>query len=148
MAADPATATMLLMAASTASTGAGLYASRQQQKSEMAFLEAETERARLAATDEALRSAQGFRQALASQLALSSLRSGTGGSLVRQFGAQSLSNFLSDQDVLGRRRQFIDIASQAKGAQIKADRFARDLSGVGSLLTTGLNMVNLNPSGQ
>lgn len=147
MAADPVTATGLLIAGSAASTGLGLISSRQQQKQEMAFLEAETERARLAATDEALVRARGFREALASQLALSSLRSGTGGSLVRQFGAQSISNFLSDQDVMGRRKQFINIASQAKGAQIKADRFARDVSGIGSLLTTGLNMVNLNPSG-
>jgi len=148
MAGDPLSTGLLI--ASAATTGVGLVQSRQQERVELAFLEAQTERSRLEATDVALQQAQGFRAALASQLAISSLRSGTGGSLVRQFGAASVSNFLRDQDVLGRRKDFIDIAASNTRAQIKANRFSRDISSIGSLIGQGIQSVNLNvlsPSG-
>jgi hypothetical protein len=138
------TALVVTLAASGVSTGAGLLASREQERVDLAFLEAETERAKLEATDEAIVRAKGFREALASQLAISSLRSGSGGSLVRQFGAVSVSNFLKDQDVLSRRKEFIDIASQSNRAQIRANRFGRDISSIGSLLSSGVQSINLN----
>lgn len=141
--ADGALTTTLLVV-SAANTGLGLLSSREQARIESQFLEAETERARLEATDVALSHAQGFRQALASQLAISSLRSGTGGSLVRQFGATSVANFLKDQEVLGRRREFIDIAAGANRSNIRANRFNRDISSIGSLVGQGIQAINFN----
>ena len=69
------------MLTAAASTGFSLRESRSQEKLELASLEAETEAAKLEATDEALTRTKSFRHALASQLALASLRSGAGGSL-------------------------------------------------------------------
>lgn len=142
MTGEPITTTLLV--ASAATTGAGLLASQQQEKTELAFLDAQTERAKLAATDQALNESKTFRRALASQLALSSLRSGAGGSLVRQFGAESVSNFLKDQDVLNRRKEFIDVAAQSERSQIKSNRFNRDISAIGNLVKSGLNTVNFS----
>lgn len=142
MAADPVTATLL--AASAASTGAGLFASRKQSKLEQANLRLETEQAKLAGAETALASARDFRSSLASQLAISSLRSGAGGSLVRQFGSTSMANFLADQGALERKQKFIDLSSGMGSAGIKSQRFARDFSAIGSLLSSGLESINLN----
>ena len=145
MTGEPVSSTLLIsLAASAASTGFGLAASRQQEKSDLAFLAAETEQAKLSAADTALNQAQTFRRALASQLAISSLRSGSGGSLIRQFGANSISGFLKDQDVLGRRKDFIDLASSSNRAQIRGNRFARDVNSLGSLVGESLQSINFN----
>lgn len=141
MTGEPISTTLLV--ASAASTGAGLLSSRQQEKTELRALEAETERAKLEATDMAVVQAKTFRQALASQIALSSLR-GAGGSLARQFGAQSMANFLQDQGILERRKQFIDTASLQKKADIKAGRFGRDISAIGGLISSGMGSLNLS----
>lgn len=142
MAADPITATLLL--ASAASTGAGLYASRNQEKLDTMILKAETAQAKLAGAETALLAAKDFRSSLASQLALSSLRSGAGGSLVRQFGSESMANFLQDQGVLQNKQKYIDISSNLQQSQIRANRFSRDVSSIGSLLQGGLQAINLN----
>jgi hypothetical protein len=145
MSADPITTGLIISAAaSSVSTGLGMKANRQQQKIELAMLEAETESAKLQASEEAFESARSFRQALASQLAISSLRSGTGGSLVRQFGAASISNMLRDQEVFGRRQKFIDIAASSSRAQIKSNRFSKDISGLGGLLEAGVSSLNFS----
>lgn len=144
---DPGTAAIGLMVASAASTGLGLVQSRQQEKLELASLQLEAETAKTQATDEALVRAKSFREALASQLAISSLRGGTGGSLVRQFGAVSVSNFLKDQDVLGKRQQYIDIATSLNRASITSGRFGRDISSIGGLVQSGFGAMNLNALG-
>lgn len=142
MAADPITATLLV--ASAAATGGSIFASKNQARNEMAMLNAETERAKLEATDLALAQTQSFRKALASQLALSSLRGGSGGSLMRQFGAESIANFLKDQGVLDRKKAFIDVAAQSQQATIKGNQFSRNASAIGSLVGGGLQSVNLS----
>ena len=133
-----------LLVASAASTGAGLMSSGQQQKVELSRIKTETEAAKLQATEEAFVGAQNFRQALASQLALSSLRSGAGGSLVRQFGATSISNMFGDQRTFERRKTFIDMSANLSRANAMTARFSSGLSSIGGLLSTGLQSVNLS----
>ena len=142
MAGDPVLTTLLL--ASAASTGFGLSASRQQEKLDIATLDAETQRAKLVAAEGAANQAKGFRNALSSQLALSSLRSGAGGSLVRQFGAESMSNFLQDQRAITSKQKFIDMSSDLRRSQIKSNRFSRDVSSIQSLLSGGIDAINFN----
>ena len=142
MTGEPVSTTLLV--ASAASTGLGLVSSRQQEKLDLATLNAETERAKLVASEQAASQAVGFRNSLASQLALSSLRAGAGGSLVRQFGAESFSNFLADQRAIGSKQRFIDASADLGRAQARSNRFSRDVSSVSSLLSTGIDAVNLN----
>lgn len=133
-----------LLVASAASTGAGIMSSGQQKKIEMSRIQTETEAAKLQATEEAYAGAQSFRQALSSQLALSSLRSGAGGSLVRQFGATSISNMFADQGNFERRKSFIDMSANISRANASTARFSSGLSSIGGLLSQGLQSVNLS----
>ena len=133
--------TGILLAASAASTGAGLLASKQQSKLELASLNAETSRAKEVAAEQGLQSARTFRGALSSQLALSSLQ---GGSAVRQFGAESFANFLQDQKAIKSKQKFLDISKDLSTAQSKSQRFSRDVNSITSLLTSGMQSVNLN----
>lgn len=133
-----------LLIASAASTGASMIASGKQEKLDLAMINAETERAKLQATDQALVQAQTFRQALASQLAISSLRSGGGGSIARQFGAQSVANFLRDQNALQSTKNFIDIASKGNIATAKSQRLTRDFNAINNLINTGMGAINLS----
>ena len=140
MTGEPIT-TSLLLAASAASTGAGLMASKQQSKLDTATLNLETSRAKEVAAEQGLASAKTFRGALSSQLALSSLQ---GGSAVRQFGAESFANFLQDQGAIKSKQKFIDVSKDLGTADIKSKRFSRDVNSITSLLTSGLDAVNLN----
>lgn len=133
-----------LLALSAASTGAGMAQSRAQQRLETATIKADTEMAKLQTQERAYQTSQNFRKALASQLALSSLRGATGTSLTRQFAAESISNMLADQKSFDRRQRFLDTAAGMQRSQAKANRFARDFSSVGSLLTAGIGAVDLN----
>lgn len=142
MSVDPITLTLLSAAA--ASTGGGILASGKQAKLEQARIGLETEQAKLAGAETALQSARSFRSNLSSQLALSSLRSGAGGSLVRQFGSTSMANFLADQGALANKQKFIDISSGNLSAGVKAKKFSNDFSAIGSLLTGGVEAINFN----
>ena len=141
MSADPATATFLMMAASMA---AGKVSSMNQSKVDNALIKAETSRAKLIGSETALNATQTFRGALSSQLALSSLRGGAGGSMVRQFGASSMANFLQDQGALESRNKFLDVAEQLKTAGAKSSLFSKDVSNMSSLLMKGADSINGN----
>ena len=137
---------LLLMAASTVSTVGGLYASSKQAKLDRAINNAETERAKLAGAETALVAASDFRSALSSQLAISSLRGGSGGSLAAQFGSASVANFMSDQRSLASQQKFIGIKSDITDAEIGSKRLARDTKSIGNLLSAGSDYMNLNKS--
>jgi len=134
--------TIALLVASAAATAGGLSASASQFRLDIATITAETEAAKLQATEQALSQAQSFTQALASQLALSAMREGAGGSLVRQFGAESVSNMLADQRSFSRQQSFIDISSQLSRAGARTARFKRNVSSLSSLFSQGLGSVN------
>jgi len=142
MTGEPVSTALLL--ASAASTGVGLYASGKQKKLDRAINAAETEHARLAGAQTALTASQDFRTALSSQLAIASLRGGSGGSLAQTFGSKSIANFLSDQRSLESQQKFLGIRSDIKNAEIKNQRLARDVSSVGSLLSSYSGAINLN----
>lgn len=144
MAADPVSAGLLLMAASTVSTVGGLYSSKQQEKLDRSINAAETERAKLAGAETALVASRDFRTALSSQLAIASLRGGSGGSLATTFGSKSISNFMADQRSLESQQKFLSIKSDLRNAEIGSQRFARDISSIGSLLKAGSQAVNIN----
>jgi len=142
MTGEPVSSALLLMSAAT--TGAGLFASAQQQKLDRSINAAETEHARLAGAETALTASRDFRTALSSQLAIASLRGGSGGSLAQTFGSRSISNFLSDQRALQSQQKFLGIKSDIRNAEINSQRLSRDLSSVGSLLGTASQSINLN----
>jgi hypothetical protein len=142
MTGEPVSSALLLMSAAT--TGVGLYASSQQEKLDRSINAAETEHARLAGAETALTASRDFRTALSSQLALASLRGGSGGSLAQTFGSRSIANFLSDQRSLESQQKFLGIKSNIRNAEIGSQRLARDVSSVGSLLSTGYEAINLN----
>lgn len=142
MSIDPVSAGLL--AASVGSTGLGLANSKSQQRVEMASIGADAEAARLQTQEQAFQTSQNFRKALSSQLALSSLRGAAGSSMTRQFAAESVANMLADQRGFERKQQFINTATSLRSAQAKSARFGRDISAIGSLLTTGINAVQLN----
>ena len=145
MTGEPVSSTaLLLMAASTVTTAGGLYASSKQEKLDKAINAAETERARLSGAETAMVASRDFRTALSSQLAIDSLRGGAGGSLAQTFGSQSIANFLSDQRSLESQQKFLGIRSDIKNAEIKNQRLARDVSSVGSLLSSYSGAINLN----
>ncbi len=144
MAADPVSAGLLLMASATVSTVGGLYSSKQQEKLDRSINAAETERAKLAGAETALIASRDFRTALSSQLAIASLRGGSGGSLATTFGAKSISNFMADQRSLESQQKFLSIKSDLRNAEIGSQRFARDISSIGSLLKAGSQAVNIN----
>jgi len=143
MTGEPVSSALLLMA-SAATTGAGLYASKQQAKLDRSINAAETERAKLAGAETALVASRDFRTALSSQLAIASLRGGSGGSLSSTFGSKSIANFLSDQRSLESQQKFLGIRSDIRNAEIGSQRLSRDAKSVGSLLSAGLDYVNLN----
>lgn len=114
----------------------------QQQKLEREALRLNREQAEARAAQQSAVHAQNFRQALASQVALTSMRGGSG-SLGMQFGQQAYRTFLEDQEAirLGEKvteAQYklgkLDIANKAKARGTKA------LSGVMS----SFDALNLN----
>jgi len=147
--ADGGVSTLLIAAAASqaVATGAGIVMNEKQKKAELAQVNAERERAKLEATDQALTQTQNFRQALASQLALSSLRSGSGGSLVRQFAAGSVSNYLKDQKAIDNQKKFIDVAANANKANIRSRALGQNISAISSLIGSATNAVAFSGGG-
>lgn len=145
MTGDPVTTTLLVSAAtSAASAGLGIASSKKQSKLDQSQLKLQTEQARLAASDQALTQTRDFRQALASQLAISSLRGGSGGSLMRQFGATSMANFLDDQKSLQSKRRFIEASASSERSGILSRQLSRDINAVGGLLESSFQQVNFS----
>lgn len=138
------TAGLLLLAGSTLASAGGLYASSKQEKLEKSLNAAETERAMLSGSETALNASKDFRTALSSQLAINSLRGGSGGSLAAQFGAESIANFMSDQRALASQQQFLPIQRDIKNAESSSKRLARDTRTIGSFLKSGSDYINLN----
>ena len=141
MSANPLSASMLALSA--ASTGLGLIGSKRQEKLDIATIRAESESAKNQAAQQALASSQGFRQALASQLAISSLR-GSGGSISRQFASQSISNMLGDSRAFEQQQKSIDLGAGIQKAQAKSNKFTRNVNSIGGLLGAGVQSVNLS----
>ena len=122
------TAATALKAAAVASVGIGAYtgyqqvqAAKTQQIVDESAIRLQTEQTRLQASRQAASSARNFRQALASQVALSQFRGGAG-SLTRQFSSEAFSSFLEDQGAISRGLRVNDIRSMNLRANAAAKR--------------------------
>ena len=131
MAGDPVTIAIAFAAASTAVSGVSLIGQREASKNQYmvdsANIELQKEQAKLQAAEAAQQHASGFRKALASQVALASMRGGSG-SVLRQFGSESFSNFLQDQEAIKRGVRLADIAALNRQAEASGLRAASELN--------------------
>ncbi len=147
----PAAVAIAFAAAATAVAGATYVGQKQaasnQLKIDEAGIELQREQSRLQAAEAGQQHAVGFRKALASQVALASMRGGAG-SVVRQFGSESYSNFLNDQEAIKRGVRLADLQSTHAYAQAYANRSASNLRATSQFATSTLNAWNLSGIGQ
>lgn len=138
----PAAVAIAFAAASTAVAGATYVGQRQAAKTQLTLdesaIELNREHARLQAAEQSLVHATGFRKALASQVALASLRGGAG-SVTRQFTSESYGNFLRDQEAIKRGVKLSDLQSLNYLSQAYANRSAANLKGASQFASTTLN---------
>lgn len=143
----PEVAALAFAAAATSTAAVGYFSERSAAKNQFkideAGIELRREQARLQAAETASSSALNFRKALASQVALASFRGGSG-SLVRQFGAESYSNFAQDQAAIKRGERLIDVRAKNEYAQAAANKKARTLGAATKAIGTSLNSFNFN----
>jgi len=144
---DPVTGMALLLTAQTGLTGAGMAASRQQAKADKQRIKTEAAVARERNAAESLQAARNFRQSLSSQLAIASLRSMGGGSIVRQFGAQAMGTSYRDEEEFARRERLIGVQEKFGIAGAKTSSMARQAQGIGQLLQSGVSAISLSSSG-
>jgi hypothetical protein len=138
------------LAFAAAATGVSAYgyvsernAANSQYKMDEAAIELQRQQAHYQAAEQANASAGGFRKALASQVALASMRGGSG-SLVRQFGGESYSNFLKDQEAIKRGGKLIDVQALNQTAQAKANRSSRKTNAALGAISSSINAWNVN----
>lgn len=108
-----------------------------------AALRLNQEQARVQAAEKSAVHARQFRQALATQVALASFRSG-GGSIARQVGAESLSNFLQDQEAIQTGLDISETQGAIQKANLSANTAARDIKIVTRTAAKGFEGLNLN----
>lgn len=116
-------------------------ANQAQGSLETAALNLQMEQARHSAAEQSSIHATNFRKSLASQIALTSMRGGSG-SVMTQFGQESYRNFLLDQQAIGVGLSI----KEASGGIARADiagrgelREAKAFSSAVSSATQGLN---------
>lgn len=138
----PAAVAIAFAAASTAVAGASYVGQRRAAQNQFiideAGIELQRESSRLQAAEQASIHASGFRKALASQVALASLRGGAG-SVTRQFTSESYGNFLRDQEAIKRGVRLSEIQSLHALAQAGANRSAANIKGLTQFASTAVN---------
>lgn len=95
------------------------------------------------AADTAATHAGTFRQALASQVALTTMRGGSG-SLATQFGNQAYRTFIEDQNAIEAGVKVADIQSQIGLADLTARTEAQQTAAVGKAASSAFEGVNIN----
>lgn len=135
-----------LVGASLGGSLGGFYdsytASETQHKVDTAAIKLNQAQAHAKAADAAATHAANFRQALASQVALTSMRGG-GGSLGIQFATQAYQTFSQDQAAIEAGVKVADVQSQISEADATARRDAAQLSS-GSRVLSALDSINLS----
>ena len=138
----PAAVAIAFAAASTAVAGASYIGQRRAAQNQFiideAGIELTREHSRLQAAEQAAIHATGFRKALASQVALASLRGGAG-SVVRQFTSESYGNFIRDQDAIKRGVRIAELNSLNQLAQAYGNKSASNIRGLTQFASTTLN---------
>lgn len=113
-----------------------------QSKLEAAAIKLNQAQYHAKASAEAAIHAENFRQALASQVAISSMRGGSG-SLGIQFGNQAYRTFVEDQQAIEAGVKVADVQSQIGLADSTARRDAARTASVSQLISS-FNSINLN----
>ncbi len=138
------------LAFAAAATGVSAYgyvsersAANNQYKIDEASIELQRQQAHLQSAENANANATSFRKALASQVALASMRGGSG-SLIRQFGGESYGNFLKDQEAIKRGGKLIDVQALNQTAQAKANRSYRKTTAAINAVGNSVNAWNVN----
>jgi len=143
----PEVAAIAFAAAATGVAGVGYLSERNaantQYKIDEASIELQRQQAHLQSAESANANATSFRKALASQVALASMRGGSG-SLIRQFGGESYGNFLKDQEAIKRGGRLIDIQAMNQTAQAKANRTSRKVNAGINAVGSSINAWNVN----
>ena len=133
--------------AAIGSAAAGFFgettAGKIQGTLDQAALNLNREQARLKAAETAAIHASNFRQALASQVSLASMRGGSG-SLTAQFGQESFSNFLRDQKAIELGLQVSEAQGDITQAGLSAAQSKRDLAAATRFGQTAFSGINLN----
>jgi hypothetical protein len=117
-------------------------ASGTQHKVDTAVIKLNQAQYHAKASEAAATHAANFRQALASQVAISSMRGGSG-SLGIQFGNQAYQTFAQDQKAIESGVKVADVQTQLSEADSSARRDASILS-AGSRVLSALDSINLN----
>jgi hypothetical protein len=141
----PAAVAIAFAAASTAVAGASYISQRRAADAQFTLdesaIELSREHARLQAAEQSAIHASGFRKALASQVALASLRGGAG-SVTRQFTSESYSNFFKDQEAIKRGVRLSDLQSLYALSQASANKSATKIKGLTQFAGTTINAWN------
>lgn len=117
-------------------------ASNAQHKIDTATIKLNQAAFHAKAADAAATHAQNFRQALASQVALTGMRGGSG-SLGIQFGNQAYQTFAQDQAAIEAGVKVADVQSQLSEADATARRDSSRIA-AGSRVLSALDSINLS----
>lgn len=135
--AAPAVAAVAVVAAAAYSAAQENKAAGTQQRLDDAATTLNLANRRLEIESRKEVQAKSFRQQLAQQVAMASMRGGPG--LTAQFATQSFSNYQSDMATLNRQSQTAAIQAQNAYAQSAAQRSAVRQRGFSNIISAGLN---------
>jgi len=116
---------------------------KTQKTLDTAALKLNQAQAHAKASEQGAVHAANFRQALASQVALTSMRGGSG-SLSTQFGNQAYRTFLEDQQTIEAGIKTADVQTQLGQADITARSQAAQTMAIGKAAASAFEGVNLN----
>ena len=136
-----------LAGAAIGASAGGLYDStgnnKAQKKIDTAALKLNQAQYHAKAAEQGAIHASNFRQALASQVALSTMRGGSG-SLATQFGNQAYRTFVEDQQAIEAGVKTADVQTSLGLADITAKNQAANTVEVGRAAVSAFDGVNLN----
>lgn len=124
-----------------AGAGESLSLSNSQRKIDTAALLLNQSLFHAKAASQSAIHAANFRQSLAHQVSIASMRGGSG-SLVSQFGNQAYKNFIEDQKAIEQGVKVADVQTELGKADITARSMAGQVSAVGRAISAfdGLNL--------
>jgi hypothetical protein len=136
-----------LAGAAVGASAGGLYDTlgnlKSQKKIDTATLKLNQEQAHAKAAEQGAIHAANFRQALASQVALSTMRGGSG-SLATQFGNQAYRSFVEDQQAIESGVKVADTQAQIGLADINARNEASKTAAITKAAVSAFDGLNLN----
>lgn len=118
-------------------------AQKTQTELDRAALHLNREQARTQAAERSAIHANKFRNALASQVALASMRGGSG-SLVKAFGNQAYRTFLQDEEAISTGVEISEIQGDIQQANITARSEAKELGALTRFSSNAFEGINTN----